>query len=158
MKPNLRMVTTSVLLSALAATAAAADIAAERTTLFRLDKAWAAAAAAKDVEKIVSFCADTATVIPPGQPAVVGKEALRQYVKAALALPGFSITWETTEFVVAASGDLAYGLGTNAMSFRDPQGNPVTQRARAITVWRKGPDGNWKCVVDTWNTEPAAQK
>ena len=147
-----------ILLGALVANAAAVDIQTERATLLRLDKAWAAAAAARDVDKIVSFWADNATVIPPGQPAVVGKEALRQFVVETLALPGFSITWETKDFVVAASGDMAYGLATNTITLNDAQGHLMTERARAVTVWRKGADGTWKCMVDTWNPEPPGKK
>lgn len=147
-----------VLSRATVVNAAAVDIQAERANLLRLDKAWAAAAAARDVDKIVSFWADDATVIPPGQPTVAGKEALRQFVVQTLALPGFSITWETKDFVVAASGDMAYGLATNRITLNDAQGHPVTERARALTVWRKGADGNWKCAVDTWNPEPSGQK
>lgn len=136
----------------LAGSAAAGDLAAERAALLRLDKEWAKAAAARDVEKTVSFWADDARVFPPGQPVVAGKAALRRYVTESFALPGFSISWETTDVVVAASGDLAYGVGTNKVALDGPQG-PIAERGRAVTVWRKGADG-WKCVIDIWNAEP----
>jgi uncharacterized protein (TIGR02246 family) len=137
--------------------AATVDVEAERAALFRLDKAWAQAAAARDVEKSVSFWADDASLLPPGQPAVVGKDALRRYVSESFAIPGFSISWETKEFVVSTSGDLAYGMGTNTVTIHDAQGNPVTESGRAVTVWRKGKDNSWRCVIDIWNAEPAAQ-
>lgn len=132
------------------------DLEAERAALFRLDKAWAQAAAAKDLEKTLSFWADDARVFPPGQPAVVGKEALRRYVSEGFALPGFAIQWETSDFVVSGSGDMAYGVGTNKVTFNSPQGNPLTERGRAVTVWKKSPGGGWKCVIDVWNAEPPA--
>jgi ketosteroid isomerase-like protein len=121
-----------------------------------LDKAWAQAAAARDIEKTVSFWADDARVFPPGQPAVVGKEAIRKYVSEGFALPGFSIQWETSDFMVSASGDMAYGVGTNKVAFTSPQGTPVVEHGRAVTVWRKTSGGGWKCVVDIWNAEPSA--
>jgi uncharacterized protein (TIGR02246 family) len=131
-----------------------ADAQAERAALFRLDKAWAQAAAAKDVEAIVSYWSDDAQVIPPGQPPVIGKEALRRYVSESLKVPGFSIGWSTTEFVVSGSGDVAYGVGTNVVTFPGPDGKTITERGRAVTVWRKGADRHWKCVLDIWNAEP----
>jgi ketosteroid isomerase-like protein len=121
-----------------------------------LDKTWAQAAAVKDIEKTVSFWADDARVFPPGQAAVVGKEAIRRYVSEGFALPGFAIYWETSDFVVSASGDMAYGVGTNKVAFNGPQGTPVIEYGRAITIWRKSPGGDWKCVVDIWNAEPSA--
>jgi ketosteroid isomerase-like protein len=138
--------------------AGAVDVEAERAALFRLDKAWAQAAAARDVEKSVSFWADDASLFPPGQPAVVGKDALRRYVSESFLIPGFSISWETREFVISAASDLAYGVGTNTVTMHDAQGNPVTERGRALTVWRKGKDNSWRCVIDIWNAEPAAQQ
>jgi ketosteroid isomerase-like protein len=127
---------------------------AERTALFRVDEAWAQAAAAKDLEKTLSFWSEDASVLPPGQAAVVGKEAIRRYVSEGFALPGFAIRWKTSEFVVSASGDMAYGVGTNEMTVNDAQGRPMTQRGRGITVWRRDGKGGWKCVVDIWNPEP----
>lgn len=147
-----------LMLAGASADAAPIDVEAERAALFRLDKAWAQAAAARDVEKSVSFWADDASLFPPGQPVVVGKDALRRYVSEAFSIPGFSITWETKDFVVSASGDMAYGVGTNAVTMHDAQGNTVTERGRAITVWRKGKDNSWKCVIDVWNAEPPAQQ
>lgn len=131
---------------------------AERTALFRVDEAWAQAAAAKDLEKTLSFWTDDASVIPPGQAPVVGKEAIRRYVSEGFALPGFSIRWKTSAFVVSASGDMAYGVGTNEMTVNDAQGRPMTQRGRGITVWRKDGKAGWKCVVDIWSPEPPADK
>jgi len=132
------------------------DLAAEREELFRLDQAWARAAAARDVEGSLSFWAEDARVVPPGQPALVGKDAIRGYVSAALAMPGFSIQWRTADFVVSASGDMAYGFGTNTVTVDGPDGKPLAERGRALTVWRKDPGGTWRCVVDIWNAEPAA--
>lgn len=138
------------------AAAARVDVAAERAALVRADKEWSDAAVGKDVEKTLSFWTDDAIVYPSGQPAVVGKEALRRYITEGFGLPGFSIRWETSAFEVAASGDMAFGLGTNVTTINDPQGKMLTERGRGVTVWRKGADGKWRCVVDIWNAEPAA--
>ena len=150
------IIAAAILATTAPAAAAPPDGPSERATLFRLDKEWAQAAAAHDLEKTLSFWADDARVIPPGQPAVIGKEALRQYVTGAFAIPGFSIQWEPTDFVVSASGDIAYGVSSNSVTLNGPDGKPVTERGRAVTVWRKRPGETWKCVIDIWNAEPPA--
>jgi uncharacterized protein (TIGR02246 family) len=136
---------------------ASVDVAAERAALSRADKAWSEAAMAKDVEKVLSYWTDDATVYPPGQPPVTGKDALRRYVTDGFAIPGFSIRWETTAFEVSASGDMAYGTGTNVVTMNDAQGKLMTERGRSVTVWRKGADGRWRCVADIWNAAPAME-
>ena len=56
---------------------------------------------------------------------------------------------------LSPDGQLAYLLGTNAVTITGPEGQPVTTRGRAVTVWRREADGNWRCAVDIWNDEPA---
>jgi hypothetical protein len=53
----------------------------------------------------------------------------RKYVAQSFQMPGFRIPWKTNEVSVAASGDLAYGIGTNRVSFDGSDGK------------RKGRDG-----------------
>lgn len=152
----LKLLSVAVALAGAAPATARGDVAAERAALFKADKAWSEAAVRKDVEKVLSFWTDDAVVYPPGQTPVVGKDALRRYVTEGFALPGFSIRWETSAFEVSASGDIAYGLGSNFVTFADPQGKVLTERGRGVTVWRKGTDGSWKCAVDVWNAGPNA--
>jgi uncharacterized protein (TIGR02246 family) len=128
------------------------DLAAERQAILDLDKAWAAAAAAKDVERVLSYWTDDAMVISPGQPVVKGKPALRAFVMESFKIPGFSISWETKELTISQSGDLAIGVGTNQMTVAGPDGNPLTSVGRAVSVWRKEPGGVWRCAIDIWNS------
>jgi ketosteroid isomerase-like protein len=127
-----------------------------RAEIQRADEEWAAAAsAAQDLDRILSFWSEDATVFPPGAPAISGKTAIREFVANSLRTPGFSITWKTTQITVSPSGDFAYCTGPNRFTFQSPDGGVVTSYGKAVTVWRKDPAG-WKCVVDIWNDDPAA--
>ena len=53
---------------------------------------------------------------------------------------------------MAKSGDLAYAVGTDAIRLTSPDGKPVEEHNKAAAVWRKEPDGSWKCAVDIWNS------
>ena len=132
------------------------DLDRERQRLLERDAEWAAlAAAGQDVERILSFWTDDARVYPPGMPAVNGKAALRGYVVGALAVPGFHITWTSSEATLSPDGRLAYVLSSNAVTMPGPAGELVTTRGRGVTVWRREPEGQWRCAVDIWNDEPA---
>jgi ketosteroid isomerase-like protein len=79
---------------------------AERAEILRLDKEWAAVAAAgQDLDRILSFWSDDATLFPPGAPALAGKAAIRQFVATGLQTPGFSVTWQTTQLTVSPAGE-----------------------------------------------------
>jgi ketosteroid isomerase-like protein len=134
------------------------DLERERKRLLERDAEWAALSSrAQDVDRILSFWTDDAQVFAPGLPVFSGKAALRSYVEGALAIPGFHITWTTSEARLSPDGQLAYLLGTNAVTIAGPEGQPVTTSGRAVTVWRREPDGNWRCAVDIWNDEPAGR-
>ena len=128
----------------------------ERRRLLQRDAEWAAlASAGQNIDRMLSFWTADARVFPPGQPALSGKAALRGYVEGALAIPGFHITWSSSEATLSPDGQLAYMVSANAVTLTGPEGQLVTTRGRAVTVWRRESDGEWRCAVDIWNEEPA---
>lgn len=128
-----------------------ADLDAERAAIEVADSAWLAAAQAGDVDSALSFWAEDAHVIAPGESPYIGRDAIRQMLLDGLATPGFSVTWETTDIAVAPSGDFGYSFGTNAFTVPTPDGGLATLEGQGVVLWRKGEDGRWRCVVDIWN-------
>lgn len=134
------------------------DLKAEEATIMKTDSTWAALAAeGKEVDKIISYWADDAVVLPPGQPSVKGKEALRKFVEESKNIPGFSITWKSSEIHFSPDAKMAYMYGENLMSMNDSTGNKISIPGRGYTIWRKEADGSWKCIVDIWNNPPAGK-
>jgi ketosteroid isomerase-like protein len=133
------------------------DLSFERTQLLERDAEWAAAASeGRDIERVLSYWTEDAVVLPPGLPPVIGKAALRQYVLATLQIPGFRISWTSTEVIFSPDRNLAYMFSQNAVTMNGPDGTPATTKGRAVTIWRREPDGEWRCAVDIWNAEPAS--
>lgn len=138
-------------------TPAADTRAADEATLRNLDIEWSKAAGAKDVDKTVSYYGDDANVMPPNSPVLTGKAPIHALWKGMLSTPGFSGGWKPTKVEVARSGDLAYVSGNYEFNETDANGKPVTDKGKYLEVWKKQPDGNWKCVADIFNTDlPAA--
>jgi ketosteroid isomerase-like protein len=50
-------------------------------------------------------------------------------------------------------GNVAYALAKTTTTFTGPDGKPVVVPGKAATMWRKGADGRWSCVVDIWNDD-----
>jgi ketosteroid isomerase-like protein len=133
------------------------DLVSERTRLLRRDAEWAVVASeGRDIERVLSYWTEDAVVFPPGLPAVVGKVALREYVLSSMQISGFKITWTSTDVTFSPDGNLAYLFSRNAVSMDAPDGTPTTTEGRAVTIWRRESDGEWRCAVDIWNAEPAA--
>ena len=160
MRARYRLTTTLALLAALGACvgtpAVKPDLSREEAAIRATDARWLAAARSHDLEQTVSYWTDDVHMMPPGGPAIIGKEALRRYVAGAFAIPGFSISWVTDRVWVSKSGDIAYAVGTDTIRLIAPDGKPVEEHNKAVAVWRKGPDGSWKCAVDIWNAADPA--
>ena len=127
------------------------DAAIEEAAIRRTDAEWLAASTARDLERVLPFWSDHATILSPGAPAIVGKEAIRRYVSGAFATPGFSISWKTEKVEVSQSGDIAYSIGTDRISYAAADGKSVAADNRSVAIWKKQPDGSWKCILDVMN-------
>ncbi|HTE31921.1 MAG TPA: DUF4440 domain-containing protein [Chryseolinea sp.] len=131
------------------------DTKSEGELLMQISRDWSKSAATDSIEKTLSYWADDAIVMAPGQPALKGKKAIREMVEGSSKIPGFRISWEPLSVSVSKSGDMAYLIEQNKISVNDSLGNPMVEYNKSVTIWRKEADGTWKNIVDTWNADPS---
>jgi ketosteroid isomerase-like protein len=144
-------VTVSILIVACSETKV--DLKAEEAAIMKADSTWSSLSAeSKDVDKAVSYFANDAVVVPPGQPIIKGKEALRKFVEESFKIPGFSIRWKSSDIKFSPDGKLAYMYGENLTTMNDSTGNKISIPGRGYSIWRKETDGSWKCAVDIFNS------
>ena len=129
------------------------DLDSERAEIRTTDASWAQAAAEKDADSAAEFLAEGAVMMPAGQPAIFGRDHIARWMAEILASPGFSITWATTDVGVAQSGDFGYSIGTNQIQMQLPDGTMYTDRGKGLTIWKKHENGNWKVVLDIFNSD-----
>ena len=126
------------------------------------DAQWSKAAAAKDLDKTVSYYSNDAIVMPPNASSATTKDAIRNVWKDMIASAGLTITWNATKVEVAKSGDIGFVSGTYELTMNDANGKPVNDRGKYLEVWEKQADGTWKCGADIWNSDlpvaPAEKK
>ncbi len=143
----------TLLVLAISGCAPQVDTAAEEAAIREMDIEWMNAANAKDVERMLGLYTDDALLYPPSLAIVTGKEAIRTYYSQVVENPGFVTSLETTNVGISSAGDLAYSAGAAKETVNDPEGNPVTERGKWVAVYKKQPDGTWKCVVGIWNSD-----
>jgi uncharacterized protein (TIGR02246 family) len=111
------------------------------------------AAAAKDLDAFAATYADDASILSPNMPILSGKQPIKDGLKPMLADPQFSLILMPTRVEVAKSGDMAFTQGPYKFTFSDIRGNKFEDEGKYLTVWRKLPDGTWKVVEDTMNSD-----
>lgn len=117
------------------------------------DSAWTMAFGGKQLEAAVAFVAPTGSILAPNTPIATGTEAVRQLFTGLMALPDLSIHWHPTTVHVSQSGELGYSIGVYEMSIRGPNGQPIPDHGKYSTVWEKQADGNWKVMMDIFNSD-----
>lgn len=128
----------------------------DEATIRKLDESWSQAASAKQLDAVVSYYSDDASLLPPGEPTTSGKAAIRKAWEGLLSAPNSSLHWNATRVEVARSGDLAYSQGTYEMTFDDAKGKPLVDRGKYLEVWKKLSDGSWKAVSDAFSSDTPA--
>ncbi len=128
----------------------AVDIAAEEQTIRDSSMQWLAAEQGRDLLTVMSFMDANVVSIFDGQ-IHRGRAAVEAATQARWAAqPDGTIEWVTNSVKVAASGDLAYELGSWTT---DPDGpaDSAAETGEFVCVWKKV-DGQWKAVVDAGST------
>ncbi len=127
-----------------------ADVAADEAAIRQVDRDMVAAGNAHDIDAWLAFIADDARMLPPGAPPVVGKDAIRDLVNAFMSA-GVVVTHNLEDVVVSKGGDLAYVSYSYELTFTGPEGTPVTETGKDISIYKKDADGSWKLAIDMWS-------
>lgn len=135
------------------ATADSAAIAEAEERIAELNARWVRAVAEEDTDSIVSLHAEDGRIMPPGQPAAVGHDALEQAWSGVLAMTD-SLTFETEVLEVSPSATMAYDIGSYRWAYRTPDGESARDRGKFVVIWEKR-DGQWKVVADIFNSNGA---
>ncbi len=136
--------------------APAIDLAAEEQAIRDRSMEWLKFATAKDAAGIANGILAANSVTMYDGVINEGAAAVQAATEAGYAArPDSTTTWTTDEVHVAASGDLAYELGT-ATEDADGDGEAAPTSGRYVTVWSKV-DGTWRAVVDAGTQRKPAE-
>jgi ketosteroid isomerase-like protein len=123
---------------------AAADTGRE-SQIREASEAWDDAFNAEELDALMALYADEAVSMPPGFPALEGKQAIRSDFEYIFA--NFDWEHETTIVDLLMSGNVAVERGAYTMS----EGGTVFETGKHIVVRQK--HGNaWRVVLEIWNT------
>lgn len=130
------------------------DHSAEVAAIMKADSAWDKASEAKSAEGWLSYYADDAIMMPPGENVCKDKVSRETSIKNMFAVPGMSLRFQTSKVEIAKAGDMGYAVGVYQYNVKDTKGKDYHETGKYCETWKKQSDGNWKCIVDIWNADP----
>jgi uncharacterized protein (TIGR02246 family) len=132
--------------------ARAVDREAEAQQIREIDRKILEAIAAKDAATVASHYAEDAILLPQAEKKVEGRDAIRAWYENILQVPNLDFRFEPTNVQVSQAGDMAYDLGTVAVSGDGPDGSRFEEAGKYIVVWKKVGEV-WKIAVDAGNSD-----
>lgn len=97
-----------------------------------------------------TFYTEDVTFLPPNAPLVRGREGVRELF-GQMAQVYSDVSLEARE--VFSDGDMAVVQGAYRAKVNTPQGQTMEDRGKYIEVFRRDPDGSWKCFLDTFTSD-----
>ncbi len=101
-----------------------------------------------DLDAYMTTFADDAIAMPPGEPALIGKEAIRDWYNFD------ELSFDSKIFTdeVEICGDWAFHRGHWKGSWIQQTSGEITNyESRSINIYRRQPDGSWKASRTIWN-------
>ncbi len=130
----------------------AVDVEADKEAIKKITDDFNAALNAGDIDKLVSLFTDDAVRIPPNEPALIGKEAIRGLFQQQL--DQFTVQNEGVIVDLKVSGDLAFFRGSwTSINTPKDGGEPLNYNGSYVSVIQKQPDGSWKTICNSWSNE-----
>lgn len=113
---------------------------------------WDASLNSADPDAVLALYADTgAAAMPPDQPAVLGKEALRSFYEELFATGPVTVKNEVES--VVADGDHSVGKGTYRLTVTNADGESAEVTGSWLCLAAKQADGSYKVVRNIWNQD-----
>ncbi len=141
----------------------------QRTALSSVDvesvkqvfQAYTTALVANDPESVLANFTEDAVLVPSGNPAVEGADAIREFFWPADSPPRTEMEFTLVQQEVAGHGDLAFARGSFAVG-GESDGESWSSSGEYISLLRRLPDGSWRIShhmwSDSWETTAAFYK
>ena len=125
----------------------------ESDAINRLREDYIAAANSGDVNGWMATLTDDAVFLPPNEPAVVGQEAIRSWVRAGFFDP-YYILLDFTYDEIEIAGSWAFVRGPFNMKLTPKaEAQVVDMTGKFIDILQRQSDGSWKYARVIFNTD-----
>jgi uncharacterized protein (TIGR02246 family) len=127
-----------------------ADVAADIKAINAFRGQFAAAYDSNDAAAVAAFYANDATLMPPNQAAIEGRQGIQAMLEAYFKENAAKIAHAPLETQVA--GNWAYERGNATVTVTPKSGKPREESIKYLVILKRQPDGFWKLHLDMDNS------
>lgn len=115
------------------------------------NKKWLEAIVAKDASAIANIYAEDGAMLPPNAAKLTGRESIKAMWTDLVKIPGFALTFESQNIVLARSGDLAVDTQTYKLVTGEGA-SQTTEVGKGVVTWTKR-NGQWLVLTDMFSSD-----
>ncbi len=105
-----------------------------------------------DLDILMALWSEDGVVMPPNEPSVTGKEAIRSWTQNLF--NQFVVQLTITSEQVEVFGDWAFVRTTYTTALTPKAGGEVVEESgKNIWIWKREADGSWKLAHNIWNLD-----
>jgi ketosteroid isomerase-like protein len=117
--------------------------------LGQMNRDFAKALLAGDAEAAANLYDENASLLPPNEPMVTGRENIRAYWQAGI---DAGIVGATVKTISASSdGDLGYEIGTFELQIKAEDGSIIIDKGKYTEILQRNAEGKWMSLYGMWS-------
>jgi uncharacterized protein (TIGR02246 family) len=124
---------------------------ADRTAIARASARLVEAVNGSDVAGVLAVWADDGVMMPPGKPAVRGRQAIEEFFRRLFSYSRVHYQFTASEIQVV--GDIASERITFVAEAWDGASQSTRSRGKGLHLFRRASGGAWTLAADLWNSE-----
>jgi uncharacterized protein (TIGR02246 family) len=121
-----------------------------RTEVLAIARAWEKCADTRDARGIAALYTENATLLPPGQPAMSGRQNIEGFWQGFFDAGASDA--RLTSVQIVGSGDLVYEIGEFSAMMPQPSGGTAPGTGKYLVVFERQPDGNLQMAADMFSS------
>jgi ketosteroid isomerase-like protein len=121
--------------------------------LSQMNKDFAAALNNKNATAASLLYAEDASLLPPNEQIVTGRDNIKKYWQAALDAGTSDVSVSTIS--TGCNGDLGYEIGRFQLSYPDAHGKMVVEIGKYTEILKRTANGKWISIYGMWNSDPS---
>ena len=121
--------------------------------LSQMNKDFAKALNDKDAMAASLLYSENASLLPPNEPIVTGRENIQKYWQAALDAGTTNVSVSTIS--TGSDGDLGYEIGRFQLSYPGADGKMIVEKGKYTELLKRTDNGKWISILGIWNSDPA---
>jgi uncharacterized protein (TIGR02246 family) len=120
-----------------------------RAEVLAIDRAWEKCANAHDARGIADLYTENATLLPPGQPAITGRQNIQGFWQGFFDAGASDATLKSIQ--ISGSGDLAYEIGEYSAMMPQTSGGTAPGIGKYLVVFERQQDGKLRMAADMFS-------